>query len=247
MTTQTAEAVVPTRRRAIAVVVGILFVVQMVTAIIGTSLIQAFVDGDAHAAPTAGVLLMMFSGIAVVGIGLLMYRVLREVNQRLAFWYPVLRIVEFTVSAACGVYLLNQLQVVPNQFLWVYISDRHRRLRYQLPPFRLPGWCPGPSPCSAWSVRPVLAGSPPGPGVQASWIPNQGLGMLVLAPGFLFEFVVPADLVDRQGICSVTVGEAGGLARSLALTDVTSGSATTNQTPHPQPKENHHVRVGDEP
>jgi hypothetical protein len=49
-------------RRAIAATVGVLFVVQMVTAMVGTSLIQAFVDGANDAAPTVGVLLMMCSG-----------------------------------------------------------------------------------------------------------------------------------------------------------------------------------------
>jgi hypothetical protein len=57
----------------------------MVTAMVGTSLIQAFVDGDPERAPlTAGVLLMMCSGIAVVGIGLLMYPVPKPVDERLA-------------------------------------------------------------------------------------------------------------------------------------------------------------------
>lgn len=105
-----------------ATVVGILFFVQMATAIGGTTLIQAFVDGDTDRTPlTVGVLLMLCSGVAVVGIGLLMYPVLRSVNPRLALWYPVLRIIEFTVSAACGVYLLARLEVVPNHLLWVYI------------------------------------------------------------------------------------------------------------------------------
>ena len=105
-----------------ATTVGVLFFVQMVTAVFGTSLIQAFVDGDTNRAPlTVGVLLMMCSGIAVVGIGLLMYPVLKAVDARLAVWYPILRITEFTVSAACGVYLLAQLEVVPNHLLWVYI------------------------------------------------------------------------------------------------------------------------------
>src|SRR3954463_16343132 len=98
-------------RRKLAVTVGMLFIVQMVTAMVGTSLIQAFEDGDPAKAPlTTGVLLMACSGLAVVGIGLLMYQVLKDVNQRLAIWYPILRIVEFTVSTACGVYLLSQLQ-----------------------------------------------------------------------------------------------------------------------------------------
>ncbi len=105
-----------------ATTVGILFFVQMATAIGGTTLIQAFVDGDPdRTALTVGVLLMTCSGVAVVGIGLLMYPVLRTVDPGLAVWYPVLRILEFAVSAACGVYLLTQLEVVPNHLLWVYI------------------------------------------------------------------------------------------------------------------------------
>ena len=109
-------------RSGTATAVGVLFVVQMVSAVFGTSLIQAFVDGSTGRAPlTLGVLLMMGSGIAVVGIGLLMYPVLKTIDARLAVWYPVLRITEFAVSAVCGVYLLTQLQVVPNHLLWVYL------------------------------------------------------------------------------------------------------------------------------
>jgi hypothetical protein len=105
-----------------ATTVGVLFFLQMATAIGGTTSINAFVDGDASRTTlTVGVLLMMCSGLAVVGIGLLMYPVLKPVNPSLAVWYPVLRIVECVVSAACGVYLLVQLEVVPNHLLWVYI------------------------------------------------------------------------------------------------------------------------------
>ena len=109
-------------RRTTATTVGVLFVVQMVTAMFGTSLIQAFVDGDTDRVPmTVGVLLMMCAGLAVVAIGLLTYPVLKEVNPRLAWWYPALRITECIISAACGVYLLAQLEVVPNHLLWVYV------------------------------------------------------------------------------------------------------------------------------
>lgn len=109
-------------RRRVATAVGILFVVQMVTAMFGTSLIQAFVDGHTDRTPMVlGVLLMACSGFAVVGIGLLMYPVLKDVDQTLAAWYPILRVVECLVSAACGVYLLTRQEVVPNHLLWVYV------------------------------------------------------------------------------------------------------------------------------
>jgi Domain of unknown function (DUF4386) len=112
----------PVSSRATATIVGVLFVVQMVTAMVGTSLMQAFVDGDAdRVRMTVGVLSMMCAGIAVVGIGLLMYPILRDVNPRLAKWYPILRITECLVSAFCGVYLLTQSQIVPNHLLWVYV------------------------------------------------------------------------------------------------------------------------------
>lgn len=112
----------PLSRRRVARAVGILFIVQMVTAMFGTSMIQAFVDGNPDRAPmTVGVLLMACSGLAVVAIGLLMYPVLKQVHPTLAAWYPSLRVVECLVSAACGVYLLARSEVVPNHLLWVYV------------------------------------------------------------------------------------------------------------------------------
>jgi len=120
--TQTSNTTDAQSKRGVARAVGILFVVQMVTAMVGTSLIQAFVDGNPARAPmTVGVALMAVSGVAVVGIGLLMYPVLKQVNPSLAVWYPILRVVECFVSAACGVYLLAASQVVPNHLLWVYV------------------------------------------------------------------------------------------------------------------------------
>jgi hypothetical protein len=63
----------------------------------------------------------MLSGLAVVAIGVLMFRVLKTVNGKLAFGYPIMRVTEFAVSAILAVYLLSQLQEVPNHLLWVYI------------------------------------------------------------------------------------------------------------------------------
>lgn len=176
-------------RRMIATTVGTLFIVQMVTAMIGTSLIQAFVDGNVERAPlTAGVLLMVCSGLAVVSIGLLMYQVLKDVNQTVAVWYPAMRITEFAVSTACGVFLLIQLQVVPNHLLWVYIPTGIGGLvlNYLLFVSRL-------------VPRPVAVLGLIGYGLFSLGVPldllgvldmNAGAGMLMLVPGFLFELVV---------------------------------------------------------
>jgi hypothetical protein len=108
--------------RKIAVAVGALFVFQMVSAIFGNALTQEFIAGTAgKTALTAGVALSISSGLAVVGIGLLSYQVLKGFNRKLARWYPVMRIVECAVVTACALYLLIQLQAVPNTMLWVYI------------------------------------------------------------------------------------------------------------------------------
>ena len=111
----------PRSSRGVAISVGILFIAQMVTAMVGTSLIQAFTDGDTGRAQVTLGVLMTVSGLAVVAIGLLMYPVLKDVNPDLAVWYPILRIAEFVVSAACGIYLLAQLEAVPNHMLWIYV------------------------------------------------------------------------------------------------------------------------------
>jgi hypothetical protein len=181
----------------IAISVGILFIVQMVTAMAGASLIQAFTDGTAEGSrPTGGVLLMMCSGVAVVGIGLLMYQILRPVDQRLARWYPVLRIVEFAVSAACGVYLLTRLQEFPNHLLWVYIPTGIGGLilNYLLFVSRLV-----PRPIAILGLVGyvfLLVGVP----LDLAGVLNMnaGSGMLVLVPGGLFEaLVLPIWLIAK--------------------------------------------------
>jgi hypothetical protein len=190
-------------RRKIAVAVGILFFIQMATAMIGTSLIQAFVDGRSEHAPlVAGVLLMACSGLAVVGIGLLMYRVLREVDPREALWYPVLRVIEFTVSTACGIYLLIQLQVVPNQLLWIYIPTGLGGLVLNHLLF-----------VSRLVPRPIAVLGLIGYGLFTLAVPldllgvldmNAGVGMAALAPGFLYEFVVMPIWLIAKGFASPT-------------------------------------------
>lgn len=193
----TAGPQTPISRRATATTVGILFVVQMLTAMVGTSLIQAFVDGDPDRAPmTVGVLLMMVAGLAVTGIGLLMYPVLKEVDPRLAGWYPALRITEFVVSAACGVYLLARSEVVPNHLLWVYVPTGLGGLvlTYLLTISRL-------------VPRPIALLGLVGYGLLTIGVPldllgvldmSAGAGLLLVVPGGLFELVfLPVWLITK--------------------------------------------------
>ena len=187
-------------QRKIAVAVGFLFFVQMITYMLGDRSIQAFENGETTSPPTTGVLLTMLSGLAIVAIGLLMYPVLKQVDRRLAIWYPVMRVVEFAVSAACGVYLLTQLQVVPNSHLWVYLPTGIGGLvlTYLLFVSRL---VPRPI-----AVLGIVGYASLLLGVLLDLLGvldmTAGAGMVLLVPGGLFEFAVLPIWLIAKGFSS---------------------------------------------
>jgi hypothetical protein len=162
----------------------------MVTAMFGTMQIQAFVGGNQdRLALLIGVLLMVGSGLAVVGIGFLAYQVLKTVDKKVAAWYPIMRVVECMVSIACGIYLLANLQVVPSYMLWIYVPTVIGGLvfTYLLYVSRI---------VARYVAVLGLAGyGALGLGTLLNFIGvvdlNAGLaGMLLLLPGLLFELVV---------------------------------------------------------
>ena len=189
------------RRTRTATAVGVLFVIQMVSAMAGSSLIEAFVDGNSARGPmTVGVALMMVAGLAVVAIGLLMYPALKEVSPRLAGWYPALRIVEFTVSAACGVYLLIQSEVVADHMLWIYVPTGLGGilLTYLLLVSRL-------------VPRAIAVLGLVGYGLLTIGVPldllglldmGAGGGLLLVVPGGLFELVVLPIWLIAKGLAA---------------------------------------------
>ena len=198
----------PISSRTTATIVGVLFVVQMVTAMVGTSLIQAFVNGNKDRAPlTVGVLLMMGAGLAVVGIGLLTYPVLRDINPRLAMWYPILRITECLVSAACGVYLLAHSHVVPNHMLWVYVPTGVGGIIFTHLLF-----------VSRRVPRPIAVLGVVGYVSLTIGVPldllglldmSRGAGLLLVVPGGLFELVFLPVWLITKGFSAPAVDEAG--------------------------------------
>jgi hypothetical protein len=166
---------------------------------------------------------MVCSGIAVVGIGLLLYPILRPVNLRLALWYPVLRVAEFTVSTACGVYLLAQMHVVPNHLLWVYVPTGLGGLilNYLLFVSKLV-----PRPISVLGLVGYLSLTVGVPldllGVTDM---NAGPGMLLLVPGFLFECVaLPIWLLARGFTPATTSPERASVIGSRGRTTPTSSA-----------------------
>ncbi len=183
--------------RKVAVAVGILFVIQMLTAMAGSMRIQAFEDGNPARGPLiSGVLLMLASGLSVLGIGLLMYKVLKPYNQKLAIWYPVFRALELALTVAFAGYLLTTLKVVPNHMLWLYLPTGLGGLIFTYLLFT-----------TKIVPRPLALLGLVGYSLLLLGVPlslftpidvNAGAGMLALAPGGLFEVLfMPGWLIAK--------------------------------------------------
>jgi hypothetical protein len=203
--TTAVAAEAPTRwNKGIAVTVGILFFFQLITFLIGSSLIQTYLDGDAgRATLTMGVLLEMLAGLAVVAIGFLMYRVLKTVDRKLALGYPIMRVLEFAVSAILAAYLLSQLQEFPNHLLWVYIPTGIGGLilNYLLFTSRM---IPRPIAVLGLVGYTLLLLVVP-LGLVGAVEEGGGVGLALLAPGGLYEFVVLPIWLIAKGFRSPVV------------------------------------------
>ena len=190
--------------RRIAVIVGILFFFQLITFLIGSSLVQTYLDGGgSRATLTMGVLLEMCSGVAVVAIGILMYRVLKAVDDKLALSYPIMRIVEFAVSAILAIYLLSQLQEFPNHLLWVYIPTGIGGLILNYLLF-----------ISRVVPRPIAVLGFVGYSLLLLTVPldllgvldaNSGVGLAMLTPGGMWEFIILPVWLIAKGFRSPVV------------------------------------------
>ena len=175
--------------RKMAISISALFIVQVLTAAIGNSFVQSYVDGAANKTTlTAGALLMMFSGVAIAAIGVLLYQVLKFTNKGLAVWIPIIRSIECVVAIIFGIYLLTNLQTVPNHLLWVYILAGAAGviLSYLLLTSKL-------------VPRPIATLGFIGYSLLLLGVPldfagvidmNQGLGQALFIPGGLFEVIV---------------------------------------------------------
>ena len=101
----------------IAVIVGLLFLVSTLTFMIGSNQIRSFlIDVSQNKSPLfMGVILEIICGVAVVGIGVLMFPILKLFKKRLALGYVIFRIIECTIIIVGGIYLLSLLE-----FMWKY-------------------------------------------------------------------------------------------------------------------------------
>ena len=103
--------------RKIAVLVGVLFLTATITYMTGSDLIRSFFIGENpnKTSLVIGVLLEIADGAAVVGIGVLMFPILKIFNNRLALGYVVFRITECAIIIAAGIYMSSLLKL-----MWKY-------------------------------------------------------------------------------------------------------------------------------
>lgn len=178
-----------TPHRRIAVIVGALFILQIIVFAVGASLIDTYLGGEAAKSTLwTGVLLEMCSGVAIVAIGLMMYRVLRVVDPQWALGYPIMRVTEFTVSVLLAVYLLTQLEEFPNHLLWIYLPTAIGGLILNYL-FFVSGLVPRPIAVLGLIGYALLLLTVPFD-LSGAIDVESGAGLLMLAPGGLYEFLV---------------------------------------------------------
>jgi len=109
------EKMKATRKRAI--VVGLLFLVSTLTFMLGSNIIQSFLMNEyQNKTPLVlGVILEIICGGVVVGIGVLMFPILKIFNKRLALVYVICRVIECTIIIVGGIYLISLLKL-----MWKY-------------------------------------------------------------------------------------------------------------------------------
>ena len=103
--------------RSTAVLVGILFLAAMVASLLGGGLVEAVISAPEFLSTIAanetqlliGVLLELLNGIAVLGIGVLMFPILKSFNQKMALGYLGFRIVE---AVFCCMIVISPLSLI---------------------------------------------------------------------------------------------------------------------------------------
>ncbi len=177
--------------RRIAVIVGLLFLVSTLTFMTGSSQIQKIlIDGTQNkSALIPGVILEIACGLAVAGIGLLMFPILKPFNKRLALGYVILRIIECTIIVIGGIYLLSLLKLMWKYEMIIFVSTALGGLMFSYLLFQsklIPRYLSG---LGIIGYGVLFLGTI----LDMLYLINlkEGAGMLIYLPGGLFEFFLP--------------------------------------------------------
>jgi hypothetical protein len=177
--------------RKIAIIVGLLFLVSTLTFMIGSNLIQSFlIDETQNKSPLIlGVILEIICGVAVVGIGVLMFPILKMFNNRLALGYIIFRVIECAIIIVGGIYLLSLLKLMwkYEMIIFVFTAIGGLLFSYLLYLSKLiPRYL---------SILGIVGYAMLFLGVVLDMFGifniNDGAGMLIYLPGGLFELFLP--------------------------------------------------------
>lgn len=189
--------------------VGVLFLTSTAAFAVGSSLVASHLSGDSPATWTllAGVLLQMYAGLAVAGIGLAMLPLWRPYSLRLARAYLALRVLECSAIVILGALTLATRRALEHDDLLIYSLTAvggiilsyllyvSRLVPRQLAVLGMLGYVA------------LLVGIPAAllglADLDAGW------GMLFLAPGGLFELVFPLLLITGGFSVDTTPGTGG--------------------------------------
>jgi hypothetical protein len=182
--------------RGTAILVAILFLSSTVTFMIGSSLIGSYFSGDRPLASlVTGVLLQVYTGLAVAGIGLAMLPLLSPHNLLLARAYLGLRVLECLAIVGVGAYMIAARQPLPHYDLFIYfftgiggVIFSYLLYLSSLVPRSLSGLGVVGYVALLLAIPTALLGLAD---------VNAGLGMLFLVPGGLFELILPLLLLVR--------------------------------------------------
>lgn len=165
----------------------------------GDSLVREFFSTPAGTASASqlsvGVALQVCCGLAVVGIGLVLLRLLGRFHKGLANGYLALRCIECAVIIAIGAYMLGTRTFVPSyeSLIYIFTGIGGLMLSYLLFISKLvPEWL---SRLGMVGYAVILLAVPSD--LLSIVTLDSDLGVLFYVPGGLFEIILPILLIAR--------------------------------------------------
>ena len=187
----------PASFRKTAVLVGVLFLLGTATFATGSSFITSYFSEAGGQASTllAGVLLEAISAIAVAGIGVAMWPVLKRYNVGLAHGYRALRIGEGLMIIAAGVYMVTTKNEFfrYDAFIYMFTASAGLIFSYLL---YVSGLIPRFLALLGLVGYITLAIGIPVTLMTTVRL-DEGWGLVFVAAGAVFEFVVPLLLIIK--------------------------------------------------
>jgi hypothetical protein len=182
--------------RKTAIIVGVLFLTSTVAFMLGSMSIQSyFIDKHPNINQLIiGVLLEVYCGVAVAGIGVMMFPILKKFNERLALGYVIFRIIECAIIIVSGIYLISLLKLIQDYDLMIYLFTGIGGLIFSYLLYRsklVPRLI---------SILGLIGYALLFTGTLLDMLGHvdlDGAGMIVLLPGGLFEIILPIWLIVK--------------------------------------------------